>query len=211
MGKCLLFHMLQGGMILRDLLNFSGLDPSIHNNSRLSPVTFYLPAVISFLRPALYWPLAALIVVLGVVVSAVPSQSLGVAGCAQLASHILVTVQDVRTASGSIVVDLLADNPDHILKKGMKISRTRVSAAFDQVRLCVPVETYGTYAIAVYHDINGNRKFDKNWLGFPKEPFGLSNNPRIRLRVPKFSDLSFEVGENGADVEIVLKNWPSKK
>ena len=182
---------------MRDLVKFSGLDTSIHKKSRSWPVTFCLSAVTSVCRPALIRLATALIVVLGVVAIATPSQSLGVAGCAETGPHILVTVQDVRTANGLIVVDLLINNRDQRLKKGMKISRTRVAAAHDQVSLCIPVETNGTYALAVYHDVNGNRKFDKNWLGFPKEPFGLSNNPRLRLRAPKFSDVSFEVDENG--------------
>ena len=38
----------------------------------------------------------------------------------------------------------------------------------------------GRYAITVYHDKNDNRQFDKNWLGMPKEDWGVSNNVRPR-------------------------------
>jgi uncharacterized protein (DUF2141 family) len=45
----------------------------------------------------------------------------------------------------------------------------------------------GTYAIAMYQDINGNEKLDTNFLGIPTEPYAFSNN-----RVPVFSEPSFE-------------------
>ena len=31
----------------------------------------------------------------------------------------------------------------------------------------------GTYAVVIFQDLNGNRKFDSSFLGVPKEPFGL--------------------------------------
>ena len=37
---------------------------------------------------------------------------------------------------------------------------------------------YGTYAIKVYHDKNGNDKLDTNFMGIPKEPYGFSNDAR---------------------------------
>ena len=33
------------------------------------------------------------------------------------------------------------------------------------------------YALALYHDENGNRSFDRTGVGFPAEGFGFSNNP----------------------------------
>jgi uncharacterized protein (DUF2141 family) len=35
---------------------------------------------------------------------------------------------------------------------------------------------HGEYAIAVFVDVNGNGKMDKNFLGIPKEQYGFSNN-----------------------------------
>ena len=33
----------------------------------------------------------------------------------------------------------------------------------------------GEYVFSVFQDLNGNRKLDFNFLGMPKEPFGISN------------------------------------
>ena len=62
----------------------------------------------------------------------------------------------------------------------------------------------GRYAITVYHDKNDNRRFDKNWLGMPKEAWGVSNNVRPRLRAPRFAEamLDLEVGEQLVEIRV---------
>ena len=60
----------------------------------------------------------------------------------------------------------------------------------------------GPYAITVFHDKNDNRRFDKNWLGMPKEAWGVSNNVRPWLRAPRFDEASLGVIEGPRLVEI---------
>jgi uncharacterized protein (DUF2141 family) len=62
----------------------------------------------------------------------------------------------------------------------------------------------GTYAIALYHDLNNNNKIDKNFFGIPTEPYGFSNNFKPTLSEPSFSDCSFELGVNGKKITIDL-------
>ena len=52
---------------------------------------------------------------------------------------------------------------------------------------------YGTYAITILHDENGNLKVDANFLGIPKEGYGFSNNARNLFRAPKFEEAKFEL------------------
>ena len=60
----------------------------------------------------------------------------------------------------------------------------------------------GRYAITVYHDKNDNRRVDKNWLGMPKEDWGVSNNVRPRLRAPRFTEAVRDLGVGEQLVEI---------
>lgn len=62
----------------------------------------------------------------------------------------------------------------------------------------------GTYAVALYHDVNKNNKFDKTMLGFPKEPYGLSNNFKPTLSEPKFEDCSFKITDKSHTLSIAL-------
>jgi uncharacterized protein (DUF2141 family) len=51
---------------------------------------------------------------------------------------------------------------------------------------------HGEYAIAVFVDLNGNGKMDKNFLGIPKEQYGFSNNVMGRMAAPSFEQAKFE-------------------
>ncbi len=46
----------------------------------------------------------------------------------------------------------------------------------------------GTYAIAVYHDVNSDKELNKNFLGLPKEPYGFSNNKMGTFGPPSFQE-----------------------
>ncbi len=62
----------------------------------------------------------------------------------------------------------------------------------------------GTYAVTVFHDENDNRRFDKNWIGIPREAWGVSNHVRPRLRAPRFDEARFEIagGEHAVEIQI---------
>ena len=104
-----------------------------------------------------------------------------------------ITVQSVREATGTITVDVHDDDPAKFLKSGGKLARIRVPAVKGETHFCIVVPHAGIYALAIYHDRNGNTKLDKTWIGLPGEPFGLSNNPPKRLAMPKHKDSAFEV------------------
>jgi len=66
----------------------------------------------------------------------------------------------------------------------------------------------GTYAAATYHDANGNGKFDKNVLGWPREGFGFSNNATVLFFTPpSFAQASFELPPEGAAVYLPMAYW----
>jgi uncharacterized protein (DUF2141 family) len=62
----------------------------------------------------------------------------------------------------------------------------------------------GHYAVSVYQDVNGNQKLDAGVLGIPKEPIGVSNNPKSRLGPPHFEDSAFELNDSDKTISIAL-------
>ena len=123
---------------------------------------------------------------------------------------IRVTVNNVSHV-GLMKLELYAEEDGFLEKKG-RLRRVRVEALDGPQLICINVPTAGEYAIAGYHDIDGNRKLKKKWDFTPKEPYGLSNNPEIRKRrVPKFEESVFDVFENGADITINLVDLGKKK
>ena len=49
----------------------------------------------------------------------------------------------------------------------------------------------GEYAVSVLHDENGNRKMDRNSLGFPREGVGFSNDQKVVFGSPSFEKSKF--------------------
>ena len=62
----------------------------------------------------------------------------------------------------------------------------------------------GSYAVAVYHDINNNKVLDKNYLGIPTESYGFSNNARRTFSAPSFSEAAVVVNTSKT-INITVK------
>jgi|tagenome__1003787_1003787.scaffolds.fasta_scaffold20744478_2 uncharacterized protein (DUF2141 family) len=62
----------------------------------------------------------------------------------------------------------------------------------------------GAYAVTVLHDENKNRKLDTNFIGIPREGYGISMNPPRRYRNPRFDEAKFSLPPAGAEIQIRL-------
>jgi len=51
----------------------------------------------------------------------------------------------------------------------------------------------GTYALGVIHDEDNNGRLN-TFVGIPREGFGFSRNPRLRMGPPRYEDVRFTVG-----------------
>jgi uncharacterized protein (DUF2141 family) len=120
--------------------------------------------------------------------------------------EIRVVVTNVRKNEGLITVDLYRNAEEGFLKKAGRVARARYAAKAPVTLICLAAPSEEPHAIAVYQDRNANKKFDKGALGLPAEPYGLSNNPKMRFAPPKVGEALFHVPTEGATVEIVLKN-----
>lgn len=60
----------------------------------------------------------------------------------------------------------------------------------------------GDYAIALFHDENGNGKLDKKIFGLPREPYAFSNGARIRFGPPKWEKARFTYAGDESTIEI---------
>ncbi|WP_435354316.1 DUF2141 domain-containing protein [Emticicia sp. SJ17W-69] len=62
----------------------------------------------------------------------------------------------------------------------------------------------GEYALAIYQDSNGNKKLDTNLVGFPKEPFGFSQNIRPKFSAPNYDECKVIFNANNTTFSIKL-------
>jgi uncharacterized protein (DUF2141 family) len=56
--------------------------------------------------------------------------------------------------------------------------------------------TPGTFAVAAFHDENGNGDLDRDWFGFPAERVAVSNNPKRHIHRPTFDKAKFSLKDS---------------
>ncbi len=116
---------------------------------------------------------------------------------------IVVMAKGFKSDEGKMIVVLFDKKdgfpmklPNGIAVRDSKISSGKASVTFADI-------APGQYAAVLFHDANGNRKIDTNWIGIPKEGVAASNNAEGTLGPPKWKDAKFSVA--GAKVKQKLK------
>jgi len=114
-----------------------------------------------------------------------------------------VSVKGIKGGSGTVYVAAYRDSAS-FLADG-KAFQTASGPAAEGASFTFDKLPAGTYAVSAFLDENGNGKLDKNFLGMPTEPWGVSNNPKRGMRAPHFDEASFEYDGGGKNIEIELK------
>lgn len=120
------------------------------------------------------------------------------------AGTIEVCIDNIRSSDGTVGVALFNTKKGFPDKSERAIKGKSVPAGKQCIVLFKNVP-YGTYAVSVLHDENGNGKMDKAFLGIPKEGFGTSNNPKLKMGPPSFSDSQFDLAEQKMTLNINMK------
>ncbi|HMA13997.1 MAG: DUF2141 domain-containing protein [Bacteroidota bacterium] len=115
---------------------------------------------------------------------------------------IQVTVEKVRSSKGLITAVLYNDNPETFLKEGARLDRIRVEAQAGETTLCLTAPAAGRFSVALYHDENGNKKFDRDFLGIPSEGYGFSQNPGFRFGKPDVEETLFTLDGEPVSLKI---------
>jgi uncharacterized protein (DUF2141 family) len=75
----------------------------------------------------------------------------------------------------------------------------------DAVSVVFPAVPYGTYAIKVFQDLDGDGKLKTGFMGAPEEPWGFSNDATGFMGPADFSDAKFELDSSELELTIRLK------
>jgi uncharacterized protein (DUF2141 family) len=121
------------------------------------------------------------------------------------ATRLQVKVSNVRSAKGLIAVTLYADNSRKFLVKRGSLYVGRVNATAPVTSVCIYVPGPGIYGLAVYHDENANRKFDRSLIGLPAEGYGFSNDAPTLFGLPSFNKVRLNVPRSDFQTSVKLK------
>ncbi|HPS72045.1 MAG TPA: DUF2141 domain-containing protein, partial [Bacteroidales bacterium] len=106
-----------------------------------------------------------------------------------------VQVSNIKEKKGNIILSLF-DNINDFLKEGKEYCKQVIQVKDSFLQYTFMKVPKGHYAVALYHDVNGDGKCNKNILGLPKEGFGFSRNYVPILRSPAFKEVQFEVNQD---------------
>ena len=98
-----------------------------------------------------------------------------------------VVVSGVASSEGNVLVALYREASS--FPKFEKVFRNgKAPAEVGSTRVVLEDLPAGEYALAVFHDENGNDALDKNWLGLPKEDYGFSMARTKTFGPPSFAE-----------------------
>ena len=119
-----------------------------------------------------------------------------------LAADLILKVQNVASAEGTLRVALYDSQQDFDATRIYRALAHRASAGAMAVRLSdLPA---GDYAVMLFHDQNGNEKLDTNLLGIPSEPWGASLQGKSVFGAPGWSDVMFTMAGENKTINIDL-------
>ncbi len=119
---------------------------------------------------------------------------------AQTASTLVIRADGLRSAQGDVFVGICNKSLD---ERECPYG-DRKPARVGTVEFRFPNIPAGRYAIAVYHDANGNGRLDRSAIGFPQEPYGFSNDVG-RTSIPTFSGALVTVTAPSSTVTIPVR------
>ena len=108
-------------------------------------------------------------------------------------TRLVVNITQLRSEQGEVAVTVYPSDPRRFLAPRGKLLRARVKANTPTTQACFYLPKPDAYAVAVYHDANANRDFDRTAVGIPSEGFAFSNDAPSKFGVPSFDAARFVV------------------
>jgi uncharacterized protein (DUF2141 family) len=121
--------------------------------------------------------------------------------------NLRVVATNVQSDTGTIVVWVYGSAESWLKDDGVRTQKT-VPVKGNRSGNSVTVELLlppGEYALSVFHDLEGDGRLARNFIGLPKEPAGLSNNVRPRFGPPRFDKAKFTLGADLVEQRITLQ------
>jgi uncharacterized protein (DUF2141 family) len=118
------------------------------------------------------------------------------------AAELTVEIKGIAQDAGKISLAVYKQ-ADTWMKHGL--TARNVDAKKDGVSVTFTDLAEGEYAIAIYHDENGNGKLDANLIGIPTEPYAFSNDAAGKFGPPTFEQSKFKLDAAKKSIVINFK------
>lgn len=120
---------------------------------------------------------------------------------------LILQFQNLESTEGQIRVAVYNSSETFLNEDKILVAKEIKVIQAGENELIIDDLPFGKYAIAVYHDINGDRALDTNLFGVPKEPYCFSNKGMSKWKKPSFEDAAFNFSTDGQVIKLALKRW----
>lgn len=105
---------------------------------------------------------------------------------------IKVKVTRVSEKQGEVMLALFQSSKGFPYETSFAVSKLKGKALNGNTEVIFSGIKPGTYAIAIFHDTNGDGRLNTNIIGIPKEGYGVSNNNYNTFSAPGYKESSFQ-------------------
>jgi len=142
----------------------------------------------------------------GLLIAAVAGLTFACSARADLKGNLSVEVDGLQSQKGQLCIKLFSgsrgfpdSNENATKRQCLKITEIPTTVNFNNL-------SSGSYAVAVFHDLNGDGKLNRNSLGMPIEGYGFSNNPApSRSGPPSFGNCVFLLAGPNTRINIRMR------
>ncbi|MFM7838779.1 MAG: DUF2141 domain-containing protein [Chitinophagaceae bacterium] len=107
------------------------------------------------------------------------------------AQELSVVVQNVHRNQGELLIAVFNQDQGFPFSSEQAVKTLKTAASRSSVAIKIGSLPPGRYALALFQDANQDGKLNTNWLGIPKEGYGVSNNIFPTFRAPHFQEAAF--------------------
>ena len=119
--------------------------------------------------------------------------------------NLTVEVSGLQNQKGLLCIRLFSESKGFPEGEGKSTKRECVKITEEPVQFSFKNLAAGSYAVASFHDVNSDRKLNRNAAGMPTEGYGFSNNPTVKTGPPKYGQAVFLVAGPNTGVKIQMK------
>jgi uncharacterized protein (DUF2141 family) len=120
-------------------------------------------------------------------------------------TRLIVQVGRLRSNQGEVAVTVYPSDRRRFLAPHGKLLRVRAKADAPMTQACFYLPRPDAYAVAVYHDANANRDFDRNAVGLPVEGYAFSNDAPSKVGAPSFEAARFTAKSGDTVLRVKMR------
>lgn len=128
---------------------------------------------------------------------------LGSSSSAEVQHELVIRITNIQNTTGKPLLVGVYASTDAFPGYNKSTYNKKTIAKTSEVTISFKLPP-GEYAVGLMHDLNENGQIDKNWVGYPTEPFGFSKNFKPVMGPPTFKDCSIDLRKGSQRIEIKL-------